>query len=449
MLFYIINLPKKKLLTYYAYLLNMPATMILGSQWGDEGKGKITDYFAGKADVTVRFQGGTNAGHTIVVKDEKFKFHLLPSGVLHPEKKSIIGNGVVVDPKVLIDEIESLLKKGITPNLLISERANVIMPYHKMMDSAEEKLRGKKIGTTKRGIGPCYSDKISRYGIRMIDLTDEKALKEKLRTIIPIKQKIFQAFGEDTVLSNDEILKEYLEYGKKLKKYVADTSLIIARAFDDKKNVLLEGAQGTHLDIDHGTYPFTTSSSTTAGGGCTGSGISPLKIKEIIGVVKAYTTRVGEGPLPTELKDETGKHIRDRGGEYGTTTGRPRRCGWLDMVVVNYACRLNGFTSLAVTKIDVLSVIKKLKICKAYRYEDKIINVFPANINVLKKCVPIYKEMDGWENIKDWKEIIKNGYNALPENMKKYLKYISSSSKVPIGIVSVGPGREETIDLKR
>ena len=425
----------------------MPATMILGSQWGDEGKGKITDYFAGKADVTVRFQGGTNAGHTIVVKDEKFKFHLLPSGVLHPEKKSIIGNGVVVDPKVLIDEIESLLKKGITPNLLISERANVIMPYHKMMDSAEEKLRGKKIGTTKRGIGPCYSDKISRYGIRMIDLTDEKALKEKLRTIIPIKQKIFQAFGEDTVLSNDEILKEYLEYGKKLKKYVADTSLIIARAFDDKKNVLLEGAQGTHLDIDHGTYPFTTSSSTTAGGGCTGSGISPLKIKEIIGVVKAYTTRVGEGPLPTELKDETGKHIRDRGGEYGTTTGRPRRCGWLDMVVVNYACRINGFTSLAVTKIDVLSGVKKLKICKAYRYEDKIINVFPAKINVLKKCVPIYKEMDGWENIKDWKEIIKNGYNALPENMKKYLKYISSSSKVPIGIVSVGPGREETIEL--
>ena len=425
----------------------MPATMILGSQWGDEGKGKITDYFAGKADVTVRFQGGTNAGHTIVVKDEKFKFHLLPSGVLHPEKKSIIGNGVVVDPKVLIDEIESLLKKGITPNLLISERANVIMPYHKMMDSAEEKLRGKKIGTTKRGIGPCYSDKISRYGIRMIDLTDEKALKEKLRTIIPIKQKIFQAFGEDTVLSNDEILKEYLEYGKKLKKYVADTSLIIARAFDDKKNVLLEGAQGTHLDIDHGTYPFTTSSSTTAGGGCTGSGISPLKIKEIIGVVKAYTTRVGEGPLPTELKDETGKHIRDRGGEYGTTTGRPRRCGWLDMVVVNYACRLNGFTSLAVTKMDVLSGIKKLKICKAYHYGDRIINDFPANPGILEKCVPVCEEFNGWEE-KNWKEVVKKGYNALPDNMKKYLDFISSSSKVPVGIVSLGPGREETIELK-
>jgi len=429
--------------------MDMSGTMILGSQWGDEGKGKITDYFTEKADMVVRFQGGANAGHTIVVKNEKFKFHLLPSGVLHPEKKSVIGNGVVVDPKVLIDEIESLGKKGISPNLFVSERANVIMPYHKMMDVVEEKLRGKKIGTTKKGIGPCYSDKISRYGIRMMDLTDEKLLEEKLSQIIPIKQKIFQAFEEDTVLSKDEILKEYLKYGKKLKKYVADTSLIIAQAFDDKKNVLLEGAQGTLLDIDHGTYPYTTSSSTVAGGGCTGSGISPLKIKEIIGVVKAYTTRVGEGPLPTELKDETGQHIRDRGGEYGTTTGRPRRCGWLDMVVVNYACRLNGFTFLAVTKIDVLSGIKKLKICKAYRYEDKIITVFPANINVLKKCVPIYEEMDGWEDIKDWKEIIKNGYNVLPENMKKYLEYISSSSKVPIGIVSVGPGREETIDLKR
>jgi len=425
----------------------MSGTMILGSQWGDEGKGKITDYFAEKSDLIVRFQGGTNAGHTIVVKDEKFKFHLLPSGVLHPEKKSIIGNGVVVDPKVLIDEIESLREKNNSPNLFISERANVIMPYHKMMDAAEEKLRGKKIGTTKRGIGPCYSDKISRYGIRMIDLTDEKTLKEKLRNIIPIKQKIFQAFGEDTVISNDEILKEYLEYGKKLKKYIADTSLIIAQAFDDKKNVLLEGAQGTQLDIDHGTYPYTTSSSTVAGGGCTGSGISPLKIKEIIGVVKAYTTRVGEGPLPTELKDETGKYIRDRGGEYGTTTGRPRRCGWLDMVVVNYACRLNGFTSLAVTKIDVLSGIKKLKICKAYKYNDKIIKDFPADTKILEKCIPVYEEFNGWEE-KNWKEVVKKGYNALPDNMKKYLDFISSSSKVPISIISLGPGREETIELR-
>jgi len=425
----------------------MSGTMILGSQWGDEGKGKITDYFAEKSDLIVRFQGGTNAGHTIVVKDEKFKFHLLPSGVLHPEKKSIIGNGVVVDPKVLIDEIESLREKNISPNLFISERANVIMPYHKMMDAAEEKLRGKKIGTTKRGIGPCYSDKISRYGIRMIDLTDEKTLKEKLRNIIPIKQKIFQAFGEDTVISNDEILKEYLEYGKKLKKYIADTSLIIAQAFDDKKNVLLEGAQGTQLDIDHGTYPYTTSSSTVAGGGCTGSGISPLKIKEIIGVVKAYTTRVGEGPLPTELKDETGKYIRDRGGEYGTTTGRPRRCGWLDMVVVKYACRLNGFTSLAVTKIDVLSGIKKLKICKAYKYNDKIIKDFPANPRILEGCMPVCEEFNGWEE-KNWKEVVKKGYNALPDNMKKYLDFISSSSKVPISIISLGPGREETIELR-
>ena len=425
----------------------MSGTMILGSQWGDEGKGKITDYFSERSDVIVRFQGGANAGHTIVVKDETFKFHLLPSGILHPEKKSVIGNGVVVDPSILIDEIEAVEKKGISPNLFISKRANVIMPYHKMMDSAEEKLRGKKIGTTKRGIGPCYSDKISRYGIRMMDIVDEEILKEKLNNVIPVKQKIFQAFGEKTTLSKDEILKEYLGYGKKLGKYLADTSVIINNAFDDKKNVLLEGAQGTQLDIDHGTYPYTTSSSTVAGGGCTGAGISPLKIKKIIGVVKAYTTRVGEGPLPTELKDETGQHIRDRGGEYGTTTGRPRRCGWLDMIVVNYACRINGFTSLAVTKIDVLSGLEKLKICKAYKYDDKIINDFPAEPNVLKKCTPIYDEMDGWEDIKDWKEIIKNGYNALPENMKKYLEYISSSSKVPIGIVSVGPGREETIEL--
>lgn len=425
----------------------MSGTMILGSQWGDEGKGKITDYFSERSDVIVRFQGGANAGHTIVVKDETFKFHLLPSGILHPEKKSVIGNGVVVDPNILIEEIEAVEKKGISPNLFISKRANVIMPYHKMMDSAEEKLRGKKIGTTKRGIGPCYSDKISRYGIRMMDIVDEEILKEKLNNVIPVKQKIFQAFGEKTTLSKDEILKEYLGYGKKLRKYIADTSVIINNAFDDKKNVLLEGAQGTQLDIDHGTYPYTTSSSTVAGGGCTGAGISPLKIKKIIGVVKAYTTRVGEGPLPTELKDETGKCIRDRGREYGTTTGRPRRCGWLDMVVVNYACRINGFTSLAVTKIDVLSGLEKLKICKAYKYDDKIIKDFPAEPNVLKKCTPIYDEMDGWEDIKDWKEIIKNGYNALPENMKKYLEYISSSSKVPIGIVSVGPGREETIEL--
>ncbi|MBA3044444.1 adenylosuccinate synthase, partial [archaeon] len=419
----------------------MSGTMILGSQWGDEGKGKITDYFSERSDVIVRFQGGANAGHTIVVKDETFKFHLLPSGILHPEKKSVIGNGVVVDPNILIEEIEAVEKKGILPNLFISKRANVIMTYHKIMDSAEEKLRGKKIGTTKRGIGPCYSDKISRYGIRMMDIVDEEILKDKLNNVIPLKQKIFQAFGEKTTLSKDEILKEYLGYGKKLRKYIADTSVIINNAFDDKKNVLLEGAQGTQLDIDHGTYPYTTSSSTVAGGGCTGAGISPLKIKKIIGVVKAYTTRVGEGPLPTELKDETGQHIRDRGGEYGTTTGRPRRCGWLDMVVVNYACRINGFTSLAVTKIDVLSGLEKLKICKAYKYDDKIINDFPAEPNVLKKCTPIYDEIDGWEDIKDWKEIIKNGYNALPENMKKYLEYISSSSKVPIGIVSVGPGR--------
>ncbi len=425
----------------------MLGTMILGSQWGDEGKGKITDYFTEKSDMIVRFQGGTNAGHTIVVKNEKFKFHLLPSGILHPEKKSIIGNGVVVDPKILIQEIEGLEKKGIQPNLLISERANVIMPYHKIMDSAEEKIRGKKIGTTKRGIGPCYSDKISRGGIRMMDLTDEKILKEKLDNIIPVKQKIFQAFGEETILSTNETLKEYLEYGKKLGKYIADTSLIINQAFDNGKNVLLEGAQGTQLDVDHGTYPYTTSSNTIAGGGCTGSGISPLKIKNIIGVVKAYTTRVGEGPMPTELEDKTGKQIRDKGSEYGTTTGRPRRCGWLDMVVVNYACRINGFTSLAVTKIDVLSGLEKLKICKAYKYNNEIITNFPADIRILEKCVPVYEEFDGWEE-KNWKEIVKSGYDALPENMKKYLEYISSSSKVPTGIVSLGPGREETINLK-
>ncbi len=425
----------------------MSGIMILGSQWGDEGKGKIADYFTEKFDMIVRFQGGTNAGHTIVVKNEKFKFHLLPSGILHPEKKSIIGNGVVVDPKILIQEIESLEKKGIQPNLFISERANVIMPYHKIMDSAEEKIRGKKIGTTKRGIGPCYSDKISRYGIRMMDLTDEKILKEKLDNIVPVKQKIFQAFDEETILSTDEILKEYLEYGKKLGKYIADTSLIINQVFDNGKNVLLEGAQGTQLDVDHGTYPYTTSSNTIAGSGCTGSGISPLKIKNIVGVVKAYTTRVGEGPMPTELEDETGKHLRDKGGEYGTTTGRPRRCGWLDMVVVNYALRINGFTSLAVTKIDALSGLKKLKICKAYKCNNEIITNFPADVRILEKCVPAYEEFDGWEE-KNWKEIVKSGYDVLPKNMKKYLEYISSSSNTPVGIVSLGPDREETINLR-
>ena len=432
----------------------MTTIAIVGTQWGDEGKGKITDYYAEDADIIARFQGGNNAGHTIVVDDEVYKFHLLPSGIIRPEKTVVIGNGVVIDPEVLLNELESIEKKGFkVTDLWISDRANVIMPYHKLLDGLqEESLKNEhKIGTTKRGIGPTYCDKIGRYGIRMCDLISEDSLKERLDILVPLRQKMMAAYGSKEKISREELFKIFIDYGKKLSKYVTDTSVFINKAIDEGKNVLLEGAQGAMLDVDHGTYPFTTSSHTVAGGACIGLGIGPKKIDKVVGVVKAYTTRVGGGPLPTELKDQIGEHLLKRGGEYGTTTGRPRRCGWLDLVVVRHASRLNALDAIVITKIDVLSNLEKLKVCKAYELDGKIIDEFPSSLKILARCKPIYDELKAWDEFskKEGKEMAKKGYEALPKEMKNYLNYLEESLEVPIEMVSLGPGREETVDLRK
>lgn len=431
----------------------MPTLAIIGSQWGDEGKGKITDYLAEDADLVVRFQGGTNAGHTIGIENEVFKLHLLPSGILRRGMISVIGNGVVLDPEELLDEIKTIEASGRTVDgLRISDRANVIMPYHKTLDGAEERYRGAKgVGTTGRGIGPCYSDKISRYGVRVVDLVDKAALEEKVKMIYPIKEGQIVAFGGVTQDTIDMIVDKFSSYGSTLGKYVTDTSILVNDAIKSGKNVLFEGAQGTMLDIDHGTYPYVTSSNCVAGGICTGAGVPPSSIREVIGVVKAYTTRVGSGPFVTELSDELGEQLQKRGGEYGTTTGRARRCGWLDLVVVRHAVRLNGITSLAITKIDVLSGMKKLKAAISYEIDGDIVKDFPASISKLQRATPVYQEFDGWE---DWSkedvvEIVHNGYKDLPTQMKKYLRFISSNVGAPITIVSIGPKREETVDLRK
>lgn len=431
----------------------MTTMAIIGTQWGDEGKGKITDFYAEDADIIARFQGGNNAGHTIVVGNEVYKFHLLPSGVLRPEKTIIIGNGVVIDPEVLLKELEDIEKRGFkVDNLKISDRANVIMTYHKLLDGAQEQSmkNGHKIGTTKRGIGPTYSDKIGRYGIRMHDLINENDLKERLDIIVPLRQKTMAAYGSEAIISEDELFNIYLGYGKRLSKYVTDTSIFINNAIDEGKNVLLEGAQGAMLDVDHGTYPFTTSSHTVVGGACIGLGIGPKKIDRVVGVVKAYTTRVGEGPLPTELKNETGEHLLKRGGEYGTTTGRARRCGWLDLVVVKHACRLNSLDAVAITKIDVLGGLKLIKVCKAYELKGDVTTNFPSSLKILAQCNPIYDELEAWDDFtkEEGIEMAKKGYDALPKEMKDYVGYIEKNLGVTIELVSLGPGREETVDLR-
>ncbi|HOI77136.1 MAG TPA: adenylosuccinate synthase [Methanofastidiosum sp.] len=418
---------------------------IIGSQWGDEGKGKVTDIYAENSDIVVRFQGGNNAGHTIVVGDKTYKFHLMPSGAVH-KKSLVLGNGVVVDPKVLIEEIEKLKKDGFNPDISISDRANIIMPYHRILDGIEEKMKGAlAAGTTRKGIGPCYSDKISRFGIRFSDLLDLEVFRDKLNLIVPIKQKIFDAFGEDVNLNIESIFNEYVSYRVYLKDYIKDTSVFLNNAYDQGKNILMEGAQGTHLDIDHGIYPFTTSSNTNAGGICTGSGISPKKIDRIVGITKAYTSRVGEGPFPTELLDKEGEYLREKGKEFGTTTGRPRRCGWLDLVLVKYSCLLNNFSGLAITKIDVLTEMKKLKICYAYDYKGKIIHDFPSNMKILSECKPLYAEFDGWEEF-DWKKI--KDAKSLPTQLQAYTKYIEEQTKTPICMISYGPKRDETLIIK-
>lgn len=425
----------------------MSAVIVIGTQWGDEGKGKIVDYLAEKADYVVRSQGGSNAGHTVVVDDKSYKLRLLPSGILYKEKVCVLGNGVVIDPKVFLEEIDGMRANGVDMSRLrISNRAHIILPYHRLLDGLQEEARGEnKIGTTKNGIGPCYMDKAAREGIRMVDLMDEEEFKKKLKFNVEAKNKLCQKVYDDPGVNYDEILEEYLGYAERLRPYVVDTTTLLNEALADDSKILFEGAQATMLDIDHGTYPFVTSSSPIAGGACVGAGVGPGKIDAVIGVVKAYSTRVGEGPFPSELFDEVGEAIRTEGHEYGTVTGRARRCGWLDACVVKYAGYTNGLDYLAITRLDILDKLPKLKICVGYRYNGEVLNEYPASLKVLAKVEPIYEEMDGW--LTDISGI--RSYDELPENAKKYLARLSEAAHVKIGIVSVGPNRDQTIDCAK
>ena len=426
----------------------MSAFIVLGAQWGDEGKGKMTDYLAEDADVVVRFQGGNNAGHTVVVGDKEYKLHLIPSGILYDDKLTVIGNGVVLDPKALFEEIDYLEGVGVkvTPEkLIISDRAQLIMPYHKVLDRLKEKARGKNdIGTTGKGIGPCYTDKFERCGIRVCDLMHPEVFAEKLKENIEMKNAYITKVLGGEALDYNEILNEYLEFGKRLKPFIEETSVKVYNDIKADKTVLFEGAQGLLLDIDYGTYPYVTSSNTTAGGVSNGVGIGPNMITNAVGITKAYTTRVGKGPFPTELLDETGEWIREKGHEYGVTTGRSRRCGWLDLVIVKTAVRVSGLTSLAVTKIDTLAGLDTLKVCVGYKFDGKVIDYFPASLEDLAKCEPVYEEFAGWgEEVANARS-----YDELPENAKKYLERIEEFTETKISIVSVGPKRDQTMRVK-
>ncbi|MGL5050436.1 MAG: adenylosuccinate synthase [Fusobacteriaceae bacterium] len=424
----------------------MAGYVIVGTQWGDEGKGKIIDALGHKADYVVRFQGGNNAGHTVVVNGEKFILHLLPSGMLHGNGKCIIGPGVVVDPAVLLKEIKTLEEKGAkTSHLFISDRAHIIMPYHIELDKLKEEASGdKKIGTTKRGIGPCYADKISRCGIRMIDLMNLEIFAEKLRSNLEEKNVLFTKVYNVPEMNFETIFAQYKEYSELLKHRIIDSIPEINAALDQDKFVLFEGAQAMMLDIDYGTYPYVTSSSPTAGGVTVGAGVSPRKIDRIIGVMKAYTTRVGEGPFVTELNDATGEWLRTTGHEYGSTTGRPRRCGWLDLVVGKYATDINGLTDIVITKIDVLSGLDTIKICTGYEIDGKIHTSCPASTESLSRATPVYEELPGWtEDISAMRE-----YEELPENCKNYIKRMEEFLGCQITMVSVGPERTQNIFLK-
>ncbi|UNC93707.1 adenylosuccinate synthase [Candidatus Contubernalis alkaliaceticus] len=419
----------------------MGTIVVVGTQWGDEGKGKITDILAEKAGLVVRFQGGNNAGHTIVIEDKTYKLHLIPSGVFNPGTISIIGNGLVIDPEVLINEIKGLEIQGIdTSCIKISDRAHVIMPYHRRLDTLEEEKRQIKIGTTKRGIGPAYFDKISRTGIRIGELINPEEFSLRLKTVLESKNEIFEKIYGVESMNFEEIFEEYSQYALLLKDKVADTSILIDQAVEQGESVLFEGAQGVMLDIDHGTYPFVTSSNPTAGAVCVGAGIGPGRIDKVVGVVKAYTTRVGEGPFSTELFGELADSLREAGGEYGTTTGRPRRIGWMDAVVMRHARRLNALTHLAITKLDVLSGLPTVKICTGYELDGKVIKEWPASLGVLEKCKPIYEEMEGWTQ--DLSKI--DRYEDFPPQAIAYVKRIEELANVPVSIVSVGPGRNQT-----
>jgi len=418
-------------------------TIIIGAQWGDEGKGKVIDILSAKADYIVRFQGGSNAGHTVVVRDRHFVFHLIPSGILHPKKVCCIGNGVVVDPAVLIDEINGITQNGIDINqrLKISSLAHVILPYHRILDKLREAKRVHRIGTTGRGIGPCYADKINRCGIRMIDLLNPRIFKEKLKDNLKEKNEIFRKVYNHPGFDFSSIYRQYLNYGHKLSAYISNIALLLNQAVRDKKDIIFEGAQGTFLDIDFGTYPFVTSSSTNAGGACIGTGVSPLKIDKVLGVAKAYTTRVGEGPFPTEFDPVFDEFIRRKGDEFGATTGRPRRCGWFDCVMVKEAVLLNAISELAIMKLDVLDGLKTVNLGIAYKYKGKVFREFPYDLEVLSKARPVYKPMPGWPMSTSRFRC----FQDLPRQAKDYLKRLEDIIQAEISMVSVGSCRDETI----
>lgn len=421
----------------------MANVVVIGAQWGDEGKGKITDLLSRSAHVVVRYQGGVNAGHTVVVQDQTFKLHLIPSGILYSDTECVIGNGTVIDPKALIAELDTLEKLDIsTDRLYISDSAHVTMPYHRLIDQAAEERRGnKKIGTTRRGIGPTYADKSERTGIRMVDLIEPESLKEQLEWTIQYKNGVLEKLYGLEPLDPQTVIEEYTGYANRLRRHVVDSSLLINQAVRQRKNILFEGAQGTLLDLDHGTYPYVTSSNPVAGGACVGSGVGPTMIDRVIGVAKAYTTRVGEGPFPTELHDGMGEALCDRGAEFGTTTGRRRRCGWFDAVIGRYAVRINGIDCLAITKLDVLDELEEIKICVAYDLDGEVCHELPSSARQFARCRPIYKTMPGWQqSTADCRSL-----DDLPQQALRYLKFLAELMESPIAIVSLGASRDQTI----
>jgi len=426
----------------------MPVLVVVGAQWGDEGKGKIIDLLTERADVVARYQGGHNAGHTVVVGMDEFILHLIPSGILHKGKTCVIGNGVVVDPGALIEEMDGLKRRGIDfdESLLISKNAHLIMPYHKALDVASERLKGnKKIGTTGRGIGPAYADKISRKGIRMADLLDPEAFRDKLAANTGEANFLLERYYNAPLVHLDQVYEEYLAYARKIKRYITDTTLVLNQSIRKNKKVLAEGAQGTHLDVDHGTYPYVTSSSATAGGACTGLGIGPNTITEIMGIVKAYTTRVGGGPFPTEQENALGELLRSRGKEFGATTGRPRRCGWADTLVIRHSVRVNGLTSIALTKLDVLDTLEEIKICVGYKYQGKLYEEMTCDLTVLEKGTPQYITMPGWKQT----TIGIRQYDDLPKKARAYVERLCKLCGVKPAIISTGARRDETIILEK
>ncbi len=421
----------------------MSAVVVVGAQWGDEGKGKTIDYLAEQADVVVRYQGGNNAGHTVVVDGLEYKLHLIPSGILYQDKLCVLGNGMVIDPQVLLQEMAYLKERGISvDNLRISDRAHLIFPYHRILDELFEEERGeKKIGTTKRGIGPAYVDKSARTGLRVGDLQNPGRFSEALRASVETKNHLLEQVYRRPPLDVDTMIEEYLGYGARLEQYIADTSLLVNVALDEGKGVLFEGAQGTMLDIDHGTYPYVTSSHPTAGGACIGAGVGPTRLDQVIGVAKAYTTRVGDGPFPTELTGPIGAAIQEKGNEYGTTTGRPRRCGWLDALVLRYTLRVSGLTGLVLTKLDTLAGLDSVRICTAYRVQGQVITEFPSDLDLLEGCEPVYEDLPGWtEDAAEARD-----YDSLPPELKGFIERVEGLIGVPVVMASLGRQRQETI----